>query len=455
MAAGSPAIAGKRVMVLGLERQTSAHNAVIRILRRDHEVMPRRAVKREAARLGIDAECDPALVPGLASVLGAEAVVCGEVRRGKLTLKVINGGDGKVIRTVRIRMRGRGLSRSVRRKLAEVLAPALEKSWNWAADQVSNRPQSRPNNMRWEERPPTPMAERTVPAAPAAPPTAEGWEDNDGENPLVPTYKPKKKKRAEAVVREETTPSARRPEGAHAFRLSAGLALLLRRNYGVYGAANPRDAQGWKTTPAAGVAVAAEIYPGAWLTSGIGGDIGLGFSFSRCFGMSWRTSSDPQEHKAAHQSLSIDARARHRIVFGERTFLLGLQAGYRRTSFMMNDAAIPALVPDVAFSGLDLGARAQITVLPHWFTLSARFSYLPVFSRGEIAMPQEYGAGKGSGMLFGGGAQGMVYGNFGWRLDVDYTRYAVGFYGDPNAARRAEKVRDRYLSSALMLTYVN
>ena len=452
-ATSSPAFAGKRVVVLGLERHSSTRNAVTRILRRDHEVMPRRAVRREAEKLGIEAGCDPALVQDLASVLRAEAVICGEVRGGRLTLRVFNGGDGQVIRTLRIRMRGRGLSRSIRGKLASLLAPALDRAWNWAAAKVDK---PRRDNLSWEDQPPTPMAERTMPATPAAP-APVAWDDNDGENPLTPKHKPRKsKKRAgEAAVVRKRADRPQRPEGAHAFRLSAGLALLLRRNYGVYEAANARDAQGWKTSPAAGVALDAEVYPGAWLTSGIAGDIGLGLSYRRCFGLSWRTSDQPEERKAMHQVFAIDARWRYRILFGERTLVAGVQVGYRRTSFLMNDDVVQAVVPDVAFSGLDLGARAQITVLPRWLTLSAHFSFLPVFSRGEIVTPEEYGSGTGSGLLFGGGLEGLLYGNFGWRLDLDYTRYTVGFYGDPDAARHADKARDRYLSGVLMVTYVN
>jgi len=444
-----PALAGKRVVILDFKgaNQVSAKTAVTRMLRADHEVVPNRQLAVEARKLRVGTDCDPMLIPGLATVLAAEAVVCGQTTGRKLTLKLFNGGDGQLVATLRIPMQRGTLTQATLSRVARRVAPYVAKTWNWAAEEGSSQSGS----------PPSPPASPALPeqTTTAALPEPNAWEANDGENPLLQSSRRRAKARATATVKASPVAARGRAEGAHAVRLGVGPALLLRRNYRVYDAATERDAQGWKTTPVAGLAVEGEIFPAAWITDGWASNIGLGLSYSRYFGLTWRNNGDPEDHMATHQVFAADLRGRYRHQLGSRTLVVGVHAGYRQSTFVMNDGEGRSIIPDVSFIGLDLGATAQITVIPRWLTVSGRFSYLPVLQQGEIVDASEYGPGAGGGMLFGGTLGGGVFGPVGWCLNVDYARYVVSFDGDPSSARHAAKAADRYLTSVVSLTYTN
>jgi hypothetical protein len=449
--ASSVAGAGKRVVILDFEGpgNRTARAAVARVLRGNHVVVPQAQLRSEASKLKMQCHCDPLLVQGLASLVHAEAVVCGALpaRRNRLTLTVYNGGDGQKVKVVATRLGRTGVSGRVLVRLHRQVEQALAKTWNWEGVEVSKDKKSAPS-LSWEESAPPPaMPERNVAAAL---PDTNAWENDDTENPL---NRPKKTRKGQVAVVKAKPQTPRRAEGAHALRLGAGPAFLFRRNYGVYEAARPMDAQGWKTSPVAGIALSGEVFPAAWFTKGWASNIGLGLAYSRYFGLTWKMNNDPEEHSATHQVLSVDLRGRYRLPIGRRHLLFSAHFGYRYLGFTMNDTAeVRAVVPDVTFSSLDLGAAIGFSVLPKWLTISARFSYLPVLDRGEIATAEEYGSGTGGGMVFGGSVSGAIAGPVGWQLDFDYARYAIVF-DDPAATRQAEMARDRYISSILSVTY--
>jgi len=440
---GGSAYAGKRVVILDFDGMGAvpARTAVARMLRGEHDVVARALLESEAGKLHVPTHCDPMMIPGLATVLQAEAVICGQIRRRRLTLKVFNGGDGALMAKVRLPLRRGAMTAATMARATRRLDPIIARTWNWGGEETRS---SAPAKAA-----PPMLTERTTIAAPPEP---NAWEGNDQENPLASRHR-RSRVRASATV--SARPEAVRGRASHAVRLSAGPAFLLRRNYSVYEAAVPRDAQGWKTTPVAGLALDGELFPAAWFTQGWASNIGLGLSYSRYFGLSWRNDGDPEDHTATHQVLTADVRGRYRHEFGPRALVVSGHFGYRRLTFAMNDGATPAVIPDVALSSLDMGLEAQMDLLPRWIALSARFSYLPTLGRGEIVQNGEYGAGSGTGLLFGGAASGQIMGPVGWNLSMDYTRYTVVFDGDPTASRHAAKARDRYLTSVLMLTYTN
>jgi hypothetical protein len=446
VAGSSPAHAGKRVAMLGFEGAIAARAVVSRMLRAEHQVVPRRTVIEEVRKLRIGTGCDPTTIPGVASVVGAEGVVCGDIDHGRLVLRVLNGGDGAVVATIKMRIGPRGISSAARARAQRTLYAALGKTWSWAAVEVQKTAAEAPARR---------MSSVNRDLTAAVPESHGAWENDDSENPLAQTRRPSTKRSVStAAVRSRPT-EPRRGVGEHAVRLGLGPAFLLRRNYGVSDATAPRDAQGWTTTPVAGFALDAELFPAAWLTRGWAAHIGLGLSYSRYFGLTWRTAGEEEQRAATHQVFDIDLRGRAPIALGERQLVVGAHFGYRYLSFAMNDGQTPAVVPDVAFGSLDLGLTAEITILPRWLSASACFSYLPVLSRGEIVTNEEYGSGGGGGMIFGGGVSGPISGPVGWRLEAEYTRYTVAFDWDPAAARHADKARDRYLTGLLYLTYVN
>jgi hypothetical protein len=277
------------------------------------------------------------------------------------------------------------------------------------------------------------------------------WELSDTENPLGR----QRRARTPAATVRETSSSTRNVEEDYALRVSLGPSFLFRRNYRVYNPATTGDGQGWTTSPAAGVALAAELFPGAWLTRGWGAKLGVGLSYTRHFGLAWKMNTDPADHSASHQVFTADARARIRLWNSARAPTLLLKVGYHRLDFSMHESpGIPAVIPDVSFSSVDLGAGLQVALWPRWLHVTASFDYLPVLARGEIATADEYGvAASSGGMLFAGGLRGAIRRGFGWRLDIEYAWYTVKFGQDGSSRRKAEMARDRYLSSVLCATY--
>lgn len=463
--AAPAAAAGKRVIIMDFSGPSnqSVRAAVLRTVRREHAVVPRAELAAEASKLGIDTACDPSLIPGIAQMMNAEAVLCGSVKgrhRLSLVLRVYNGGDGQVVRTIRTRLGTRGVNTRALRVIRTHIAPALAKTWNWAAADGDDTPVTEPVAA---EPPPEPApvgevaeADSELPQtrAPATVATRTAWAEVDDENPLAAQTSRPSHDREAGTVQASAAPA--RGMGEHALRLQAGSAFMFRRNYGVYGAPTERDAQGWQTTPMAGVGVSAEVYPGSWFTDGWASHIGIGASYARYFGLTWRTREDPNERSVTHHVFDVGLRGRYSVDLGFRELHLEGVVGYRYLAFMMNDdATTEAQVPDVNFNSIDLGLGASMAVLPRWLVASARFHYLPTFARGEIATQSQYGSAGGGGMLLGGSLGGALWGPLGWDLSLEYSRYTINFDGDPAAARLAQRARDRYLSGALSVTYTN
>ena len=489
-AAPSLAQAGKKVVVLAFEGKDheAIRTGVEKMLGQDHKVVPHDKLVMESKKLGIGLECNETNIMGAASIFGAEGVVCGKIKKRRLVILVYNGGDGKLIKKFRVKKGKRGLSGGAVTKLRRLGNAALAKTWNW--DSVSKKEPAKPEPAP-EKKPEggelAKAIERTPPEAARTTPEPEPEDDpgsvvaamGDDEDPLAKQATHKKTRAA--TVRKKTKSSPSRLEGRHAVRLSVGGALMIKRNYkfyevdaGVYGA--DKLAKGWQPGPVGGLAIDAEIFPGAWLARpsslveciirsscmGIGANFGIGVSYSRYFGISWRMEGDPEAHSATHQRLAVDARVRYMIIDKPLQLMVFVKFGYQFTEFSMNDETKPAMFADVAFSSLDVGGGLEISVMPRWLHASSWFHYLPVLSRGEISETSEWGAAGGGGWRTGGALRGKLWGPIGWRFEFEYTSYLASFKwlpeetSQPNTkAGKADKARDRYMTSLLFLSFVN
>ncbi len=485
IATPSLAQAGKKVVVLEFEGAShkAARATVEAELGKAHTVVPHAKVASESKKLGIGLQCNETNIMGMASIFGAEGVFCGRIDKGKLEISVYNGGDGKLVKTFKVK--ATFSARSIK-KIRKAANAALAKTWNW--DTVKDDKGAKP-----AKKDPVPLPEPTPDPGtdalgkaidkpthpepvqepdpdPEPEPVVAGVADT--EDPLARSKKQRRRRRGRrATVKKKSAPTGR-VEGRHALRLATGPSFLFSRNFRFYPNCQPPCditgidkntsntlQTGWQTSPVGGIAVDAELYPGAWLTKGFGGNVGLGVSYARYFGLSWRMAGDPDSHTATHQTIAVDLRARYQILDRPWLPLVFLMFGFQYSEFSMNDGAKDAMFSDVAYSGLDIGAGGEVGLVPRWLHFSAWFHYYPVLSRGEITKSDEWGAGTGGGWNLGGALRGKLWGPLGWRFEFEYTSYVVNFKNLPEESGmvkgNAYKARDRYITGLLFVSFVN
>ena len=480
------ALAGKKVVVLEFEGKghKPARATVEAELGKTHTVVPHVKVVSESKKLGIGLQCNETNIMGMASIFGAEGVICGSIVKSSLAVSVYNGGDGKLVKKFKVPLGKAGRAPRAIKTINKTANAALAKTWNW--DTVESKKGNEPEPTAKPDAPePTPepapdpepdslsaALDQPEPKPEPEPepedPGPEVAAVEDTEDPLSRKFKPGRKRKRRAAIIRKKAKARGRPEGRHAVRLSVGPSFLFRRNfrfYNVYGmtAGHTKEPtplmEGWQTSPVGGLAVDAELYPGAWLTKGFGGNVGLGLSYNRYFGLSWRMANDPESHTATHQTLAVDLRARYQLLKIPRLPLVFLTFGFQYAEFSMNDGEKQAMFSDVAYSSLDIGGGGEVGIVPRWLHLSAWFHYLPVLGRGEITESTEWGAGSGGGWNVGGALRGQLYGPVGWRFRFDYTNYLVKFKQLPEengtVKGRAEKAKDRYITGLLYVSFVN
>lgn len=492
----APALAhaGKKVVVMQFQGAGHAEvrASVVKELAQGHTVVPHTKVVAESKKLGIGVECNETNIMGVASIFGAEGVICGAIKGGKLKVTVYNGGDGKKVKAFRIKIGAAGLSARGLGAVIKRANAALAKTWNWnTVDQGGDKP-AEPTPKAASDPAPLPAADEpgeqpsmvpdaiTIPgqepgtATTPAPRKEKVHPDDvvaaveDTEDPL--SRKPRKRSRRTRARVKKKAKRRGRVEGWHALRLGVGPGILFRRNFRFYNAsadkakvspaALDKMTEGWKPPTVGGLALDAEFYPGAWLGKGWAGRFGLGVSYERYFGISWRADNDPTSHAATHQSVSVDLRARYQILDRPWLPLVYVIFGFNYLQFAMNDDETKEnMFPDVEYASLDLGVGGEVGLVPQWLHLAGWFHYYPVLSRGEIAEPTEWGAAYGGGWRAGGALRGKLWGPLGWRFEFDYSSYLVSFkqLEDEKDMRKgnADKARDSYINGVLFVTFVN
>jgi HEAT repeat protein len=278
------------------------------------------------------------------------------------------------------------------------------------------------------------------------------WEGKDAEVPEDLTKKPAAGE-TPVVRKQAEPPTPRCPAGCRALRLRAGPSMLFTRDFGVDNPDRNIDTIGMTSTPVAGFAVGAEVYPAAWWTRGWLANVGLGFGYQRYFGLSWKADNElDTSHAITFQTWSIDfLRLRYQPVRGEALPTLYLRFGIRHQDVLMNDEEpdAGAHIPDLSATSVDLGLAARIPV--GFLDLSLGFDYLPVTSWGEIVESPQYGEGGGWGLMATAGLGGQLSERIELAAEARYTRYAVSFDRSPDAQRKADGAVDQYVSGLLSL----
>lgn len=481
------AMAGKKVVVLEFEGtgHKAARATVEAELGKTHTVVPHAKVASESKKLGIGLACNETNIMGMASIFGAEGVICGKIEKGKLAVSVYNGGDGKLVKTFKVKAT---FSAKSIKKMSKAANAALAKTWNWdtvmddkGAKPAKKDPEPLPDPEPEPEPEPDTLGkaiDRPTHPEPAKDPEPEPEPEPvvgavaDTEDPLARSKKRHRGRRGRRATIKKKSAPAGRAEGRHAVRLSVGPSFLFRRNFRFYPNCQPPCdisgidkstsnalQTGWQTSPVGGVAIDAELYPGAWLTKGFGGNVGLGVSYARYFGLSWRMADDPDSHTATHQTLAVDLRARYQILDRPWMPLVFLMFGFQYVEFSMNDGGKDAMFSDVAYSSLDIGAGGEIGLVPRWLHFSAWFHYFPVLGHGELTKSDEWGAGSGGGWNLGGALRGQLWGPLGWRFEFEYTNYQVKFKNLPEESSMvkgtAYQAKDRYITGLLYISFVN
>lgn len=507
---GPTAAWAKKVVVLTFSGKGASlvRSTVVKTISERHQVVPQHQVESEAKKLGIGTDCNETTIIGLASVFAAEGVVCGSIAEaaGKRSLKleVFNGGDGQTVEAIPVPVGRWGLEQDVLAQAKGKLNAALEKTWNWntgGGDQpVEPDPQPgaavEPDPQPEPAPQPEPDPEAQNDGDPAVGESLDTVLDAEGQNlaedPLTmdtpvdpeptgtnlaaaddtedPLAASRRRKAAEAEAEANLAAKAEakgRVEGRHALRLSVGPALRIRRNFKPK-AIDPNTvrpernaqkvAEGYQPDPAAGLVINAETYPGAWMGQGMAANFGLGLSYSFNYGPAWALANRPGDtHNIMQHTLEANLRFRYQINDSARLPLIQARFGFHYLTFKMNDTDVDALYPDVAYSSLVLGLGGEVGILPKWLHAFGHFDFMPVLAAGELADQDEFGSIAFSyGLDMGGGLRGALWGPIGWRLEIQYLMYSIGFKHElGDFTQWASKMSDSYLNGLLYLTFVN
>lgn len=296
-----------------------------------------------------------------------------------------------------------------------------------------------------------------------------GWQDVPGRRVAAkrpakaakdtedPEYKEKLRRAKEQARKKELAkpvePSC--PLGCRALQAQVGASSLFIRNYGVTEPANAIDSEGITTTPVAGFALGAEVFPATWFTKNWLANFGVGLSYARYFGLRWHTTNNPDEDfDASHEVLTVDfLKVRWQPVRSERVPTLYGRFGLHYLGFSMNDEAQnEAHIPDLSATSLSVGLAARIPIRSLHLLIGA--DYLPGLSFGEVTEDSEFGDGDGWGVLGTVGLGGPITKMLGWRADLTYTLYMLEFKRVSGVALRlADGVTDMYFHGRFSLTF--
>ena len=293
--------------------------------------------------------------------------------------------------------------------------------------------------------------------APTAHPEVAAEEKPDTEDPL-------KAKPATVVEKHKADRPADPADPAcplkcKALQVRVGPSSLLTRNLTVDNS-RPRfyedDEDGMSSTPVAGFDVGLDLYPATWFSKNWLSNFGIGASYSRFFGLRWNTAGDQDTiHDMTHEVLTVDfIKVRWQPVRRPGVPTLHARFGLHYLNLSMNDEDVSDafIVPDISATSLSLGVAIEIPIKSGY--LRAGFDYLPTMSWGEVMEDEEFGMGDGWGIKGTIGIGGPFNDLLGWRLDLNYTYYAVELDRDnTDAARNADGIIDMYFHGRASLTF--
>ncbi len=499
---------GKKVVVLDFEGKGHklVRTKLVEKIIQAHEIVDRGKVASEAKKLGLGTECNETNIMGVASVFSAEGVICGEIigsgDKRQLKISVNNGGDAQEVASFTVPVGKWGLDTKALKQVTAQIDAALAKTWSWdtggEGGGEDTAPAAEPTPEPAPEPEPEADGEMDPPPPPPPEPGAEEYPDedlegapdpapleeseptpeekgvsvasaDDGEDPLARSRPAHMRGKPAVTAKKKKKEESGRVDGNHALRLAVGPAIRFMRFYDPQGLdPSQKDSElidkGYQPGIAAGLAIDAEFFPGAWLSDGIASYFGIGLIYNFINGPSWllQTSSPgniPLSHTSRNHELAVNARFRYQLLSEWYLPIITVKVGYHLMIYDMNEGEQTSPFPDMNLSSIGAGFALDQAL---WRDrLHAHFSYdfLYGLSFGEVTGTDYFGTAKsGMGHAIGGGFRGNIWGPIGYRLAVSYLRYSISFEHSsaPNSFKTwADRVRDQYVSGLVYLTFFN
>jgi hypothetical protein len=475
----SPVRAEGRVVVLEVDGDKSRRfeKALTSMIKRDHDVVSRRAYDRAAERAGVE-DRDGASIGKVADRLEADAVIDASLERedGAYVLTIrVRDAAGKTAKKLTVDLAKPRLSSKAKKRLGKRVRAALadlEQSDDGteiaesgdepevvASAAAAATPASEPEADKPARKTRT---ENVLAAAPARDDAAGGAaaaaktdepvaaatdktrvaaidsNGSDPENPLPST----RGKRSDASLTATVERRVTRPPAA--LRLEVGgsatqrtLSFTTRDDF-------TEVPPGYDSPPIPGVHVAGELYPLAFASRGILSGFGIAAEYDRSLLLTTRSASAMDVSLPTTQS-HWSVGARFRLAFGKsRTSpSVTIGAGYGRRDFTVDRSDLPEPddldLPDVSYQYVDPGLSVRLP-LGSRLALSAGGRALLMLSAGNIQDAAEYGSAKAYGGEASAGFDVMLTSSF--LLNVSGYASLVQLQFDGNGARSSNRDGD-------------
>ncbi len=383
----------KRVVVTGFAGPggARARSYVLRVVRRNHDLVPVRRFSRTARRLRVRLNRKRG-VRRICERLGVDAVVYGRVvrRRGRwwLRLYVREGRTGRIVKREVIRLRGPRLDGSSRYDVRHFLRKALARARGPVTEEVEEAPQPRPVETEVHKE--------------------------------APAKKPKKER---GIVRSRRY--------SHLTAVEGGIVLeAVGRKFTIA----PEDANpDYKTQgvirPPFGFWV--EVFPMAFLTTKMGlADFGFGIWWTRSFGQVSDAGPAGSGFPTTYQKTEIYATYRFNFLRKPSSVELRLDLGLAEQQFSIS--APEGSGDQVMSVGVDYWCfmprlRLRVPVVAERLTLLARFAYMHPFQFGDTAEPWAYGRAKGWGLELQAGLDVRLINFVYFRLMARYSYFGLTY----------------------------
>jgi hypothetical protein len=490
-----------RVVVLEVDGDKSRRfeKALTSMVKKDHEVVSRRAFDKAAERAGVE-DRDAKSIGKVVERLDADAVVDASLERedGAYVLTIrVRDADGKTAKKLTVDLAKPRLSTKAKKRLGKRLRRALtdleqRDSDGEVADEgddepdvaasepePASEPEAAPaaapdDELARAEKPKKGRTENVLAAAPdradaaepAAPAPAErtrvaASDGIDAENPLPGA------RAARADTSLAATAVRREPSRPVAVRLEVGGSATQRNLSFTTRDGFDQVPPGYDSPPIPGVHVAGEIYPLAFGSRGFLSGLGFAAEFDQSLLLTTKSAAVMDVSLPTSQT-HWSVGARFRLSFGRtaRSPSVTLGAGYGRREFTVDRSGLPADsdldLPDVGYEYIDPGLSIRVP-LGSRLAVSAGARALFLLAAGDIQNADQYGSAVAYGGDASAGIDVQLTSRFLLNLSVLASLVQLQFDGNGELARGRDQddasvdvgtASDRYLGGAASLGVV-
>jgi hypothetical protein len=415
MGGGSVWARPKRVTVTGFPGAGGgkARYYVIKRLRKRHDVVPVKKYVRAAKRLGVRIS-GRRNIRRICRKAGIDAVIFGRVLRSRgrwwLRLYVKDGRTGRTAKRSIIRLRGPRLNSSSRYSIRAALRKGM----------------SRVKGVPREEPDPEP---RVV------------------EERVAPEIEIEKKEEKTA----EDEPMGPRP--GYMSVVEGGVVLdVVGRRFVVSPTDQNPDYRTEGVIPPMGLWL--EIYPGALMTKHLAGaNLGLGFWWTRSFGVTSHTEGGSEDYTSVYQKLDFFLTYRWNILQSPKSPEVKLDLGIGNLQFKLDAPSDEIKALGVSYWYFKPRIRFRVPIALPRISVLASFGYLHPFQTGPTSEWWAYGHADAWGVEAMGGVDVRVYWKLHARLVGHYTHFGLSYPQDGTLnydySLTANKGTDRYYGVTL------